>query len=209
MGREDWDCDRTSTRFKLRTFRNQAAAFIYVDRINRLRYAEKQILMPVFSREYSRDGHRYFVAEDVDIFYLKYIRMSQYDRAFYEVIRADLPCKLYFDIEYCRVLNPDRDGERAMGIFKDVLSNYLEMFLGFGISVTLTPGTYAATLMEFDSSDETKFSRHVVVIFPNNLVFRNTDDVCLRRNFTGVFSGKRFRIKEKSIISCHSVLLGT
>ena len=95
-----------------------------------------------------------------------------------------------------------------MGIFKDVLSNYLEMFLGFGISVTLTPGTYAATLMEFDSSDE-KFSRHVVVIFPNNLVFRNTDDVCLRRNFTGVFSGKRFRIKEKSIISCHSVLLGT
>ena len=54
--------------------------------------------------------------------------MSQYDRAFYEVIRADLPCKLYFDIEYCRVLNPDRDGERAMGVFKDVLCNYLEIF---------------------------------------------------------------------------------
>ena len=103
--------------------------------------------------------------------------MSQYDRPFYDVIRADLPCKLYFDIVYCRVINPSRDGERAMAIFKDVLSTYLEMFLGFEISVTLTPGNYAVTLMKFDSSDDTYFSRHVVVIFPNNLVFRNTDDV--------------------------------
>ena len=140
MLRQHWDRDITSTRFGLRTFQKQDPAFRYVNRINRLRYAKNQTLMPVFTRECSSAGNRYFVAEIVDTFYKKYIRMKQYDRAFYEVIRGGLPCKLFFDIEYCRVLKPDRDGERAMGLFRDVMSNYLQAFLGFGISGTFTSG---------------------------------------------------------------------
>ena len=177
MSREDWDRDITSIRFALRTFKKQEAAFRYVNRINRLRYAKKQTLMPVFAKECSSGGYRYFVAEDVDTFYKKYIRMKPFDRAFYEILRAGLPCRLYFDIEYCRVLNPDRDGEIAMGLFRDVLSNYLQAFFGFGISSTFTPGDHGATLVECDASDDKKFSRHLVVVFPKEFVFRNTDDV--------------------------------
>ena len=52
-------------------------------------------------------------------------------RSFYEVLRPDLPCNLYFDIENDKQLNSDRVGEEAMKIFRNCVINFLEMTLTF------------------------------------------------------------------------------
>ena len=82
----DWDRDATSTAFDLTTFKKQNEAFKYADRVNIARSARNELPMLVFSREISNEGHRYFIVDDVDSFYEKYIRMGARDRTFYEVM---------------------------------------------------------------------------------------------------------------------------
>ena len=68
-------------------------------------------------------GHIYFVVDDVDTFYEKYIRMGARDPTLYETIRGSLPCRLYFDIEFDAILNPNADGEKSMTIIQDCCSS--------------------------------------------------------------------------------------
>lgn len=44
------------------------------------------------------------------VLWRKYTQMDARRRHFYEVIQADRPCHLYFDLEYQRPANPDADG---------------------------------------------------------------------------------------------------
>ena len=72
----DWDRDATSTAFDLTTFKKQSEAFKYADMVNIARSARNERPMLVFSREISNEGHRYFIVDDVDSFYEKYILVS-------------------------------------------------------------------------------------------------------------------------------------
>ena len=67
--------------------------------------------------------HRYFVVDDVDTFYEKYIRMGARIRTVYEIIRGSLPCRLYFDIEFDAILNLNADGDKSMTIIQDCCSS--------------------------------------------------------------------------------------
>ena len=129
----DWDRDATSTAFDLTTFKKQSEAFKYADRVNIARSARNERPMLVFPREISNEGHRYYIVDNVDSFYEKYIRMGARDRTFYEIIRGSLPSRLYFDIEFDAILNPNADGEKSMTIFKTVLYGYIEMMFGYEV----------------------------------------------------------------------------
>ena len=96
---KDWDLDETILCFKLRFFRKQDTAFQYVDSVNVRRCSQNLPMLHVFGREFSPDGRRYFVVEDLPTFFHKYMNMSPKDRTFYEIIRAGQPCRLYFDLE--------------------------------------------------------------------------------------------------------------
>ena len=41
----------------------------------------------------------------------RYQRLPSLRRHFYEIIRADRPCHMYFDLEYSRGANPGADGD--------------------------------------------------------------------------------------------------
>ena len=57
-------------------------------RVNIARSARNERPMLFFSQEITDQGHRYFVVDDVDTFYEKYIRMGARDRLFAVVYPA-------------------------------------------------------------------------------------------------------------------------
>ena len=121
MGDIDWDRDDTSIAFALKSFKKRTLAVEYADNINTSRLTKNENLTAVFSREETKEGHRYFFVEDLSSFYQKYMTMSAKDRTMYEIIRLVLPCRLYFDIEFNKRLNDGMDSESSMTIFKKYL----------------------------------------------------------------------------------------
>ena len=118
---DNWHRDMTSIAFQLlTTFRKQKLAFNHANKLNVRRYFRNESPTHVFSREISARGHRYFLVENVSSFYHKYKQMNKRDLAFYEILRPDFPCRLYFDIEFDQTLNPYEDRETA--------TEYLENF---------------------------------------------------------------------------------
>ena len=107
------------------------------------------------------------------------------DRTFYEVILPESPCHLYFDIEFDKQLNPERDGESSMVIFKEFLSNLILKTLGLQISnfVIQDNGTFSGNILEMDASNFKKFSRHLLIHLPEGLVFRNNHHVAQFVNY--------------------------
>ena len=70
--------------------------------------------MRYFSREDpERGGVRRFVVSTYDEFWRRYKDLDHEKRHHYEIIRADRPCHLYYDLEYPVGANPEADGERA------------------------------------------------------------------------------------------------
>ncbi|KAI8108186.1 hypothetical protein M9434_006216 [Picochlorum sp. BPE23] len=86
----------------------------------------------------------------------------------YEVIRENFPCHLYFDLEFPRDaegLNKDIDGDA----YVDVLLAYVRKRLREGFSLEF-PDT---NVYELDSSSEAKFSRHLIVRIENHAFYNN------------------------------------
>ncbi|GIM02507.1 hypothetical protein Vretimale_7387 [Volvox reticuliferus] len=78
----------------------------------------------VFTREYRRkflgqgggggeptEYSRHFVATTYRVVWRRFQSLQATHRHFYEVIRSDRPCHLYFDIEFSRSANPGVDGD--------------------------------------------------------------------------------------------------
>ena len=63
------------------------------------------------------DGKRRFLVTTVKQFWNKYAMMDEMDKHFYEVIALHHTCRLYFDIEFERQLNPGLDGVAALDTF--------------------------------------------------------------------------------------------
>ncbi|WPT14083.1 DNA-directed primase/polymerase protein [Picochlorum sp. SENEW3] len=86
----------------------------------------------------------------------------------YEVIRENFPCHLYFDLEFPRDaegLNKDVDGDA----YVDVLLAYVRKRLREGFSLEFPD----ANVYELDSSSEAKFSRHLIVRIENYAFYNN------------------------------------
>ena len=175
MPNYDWSRDDTSMGYNLNTFTKQKAAITKAKRINAKRCSRDRPFVPVFSREMCDGGSRYFVVEDVTTFYRKYMDMKCRHRTFYEILQPNHTCHLYFDIEYNKILNPKRDGEKAMAIFKRYLTEKVQTILGLHISdfVIEENGSFSGNIIEFDASNVKKFSKHIVVHLPGPYFFRD------------------------------------
>ena len=172
---DNWDRDNTSIAFQLTTFRKQNLAYNHANKLNVHRYFRNESPTHVFSRECSASGHRYFLVENVSSFYHKYKQMNKGDLAFYEIFRPDFPCRLYFDIEFDQTLNPNEDGETAMIIFRKFLIQQVRSKFGVDISQFRAHenNAFSDHMVELDASNSKKFSRHIIITFPGNLVFQD------------------------------------
>jgi len=174
-----WHFDEAAKLFGLKSFVKQSLALEYLEEHNAKRVTEGKRELQLFGREFSAMGHRYFVVEEPRSFFQKYIRMPKEYRTFYEIIRGGRPCRLYFDIEFEKTLNPGVEGETSMEIFRKRLVWQLRNTL----SLDWHPDCFR--MVEVDSSTDDKFSRHLIVTLPNGVVFKDNEHV-------GVFVNKLY-----------------
>ncbi|KAJ3229941.1 hypothetical protein HDU81_004898 [Chytriomyces hyalinus] len=115
----------------------------------------------VFSYEIDihRPGIRRFLISTEDGFWTKYCSMAPAERVYYEVIRENMPCKLYFDIEFSIDLNPGLDTDAMMVAFKELVMQ--ELSDAFKLRVDIQH------ILDLDSTTDIKFSRHLIFNIPN------------------------------------------
>ncbi|KAI1887574.1 hypothetical protein AGOR_G00191710 [Albula goreensis] len=77
----------------------------------------------------------------------------------YEVIPAGAVCKLYFDLEFHKPSNINRDGRQMVASFIQYICEMLEEVYGITCS--------AKDVLNLDSSTEEKFSRHLIFLLPD------------------------------------------
>lgn len=66
-----------------------------------------------------------------------------------------MPCKLYYDLEFPKELNPTRDGAKMTSLLIDLTRSYLEDNWELSCS--------KSNFLILDSSTPEKFSRHVIL----------------------------------------------
>lgn len=136
-----------------RQFHTQQDAFDFADRED----PDGEYLR-VFSQELESNGSRKFLVSSYVEFWRRYKDIPQKFRHFYEIIREGWPCHAYFDLEFGKEENPDLDGEKAMDSFFHLLKRVLQLRMNIILD--------EKWIIEFDSSSDVKFSRHVIVRLP-------------------------------------------
>ena len=108
-------------------------------------------------------GRRRFLSTTYPIFQSKYLALSVELCHFYELIRRDKPCRLYFDVDYPQVPPYYTVGS----ITVDCLIRYVNHCL----NVQFGKQCSRSDVVILDSSTNEKFSQHIIypaVIFRNN-----------------------------------------
>ena len=124
----------------------------------------------ILSVETSKTGRRRYVVGNfgrlADYYWRK---LDASARHYYELIREGTPCRLYFDIEYCKETNPDI----ALQTDEDIIEDLIEEL---SIELTMKYGLHIARkdVVDLESSTAKKFSRHLIVHLPNNALFVDT-----------------------------------
>jgi hypothetical protein len=100
-------------------------------------------------------------------FFEKYRKARAEEKHFYEVIPEGHACKLYFDIEFNRDLNPSCDGDHLIDILIEAVSQELVRVFHIGKCTK-------NDVLDLDSSTDKKFSRHLIfnlkdAVFADNL----------------------------------------
>lgn len=128
----------------------------------------------VFAREVGKGGVRKFLVDTYAGFvkwaapeFDPYDRFSPLEAAaeiahqlaayvhYYEVILEDHPCWWYFDLEYATKANPGLVPALVAQAFRETLAGFCEEVLGAALD--------ESSLLELESSTESKFSLHVIV----------------------------------------------
>jgi hypothetical protein len=123
----------------------------------------------IFSTEKSGQGKRKYVVGHLGRFLDVYWRKSdRLHRHYYELIKERTPCRLYFDIEFSKLTNPDiSDGTADMLLREFFTELSLEVTQRYNPS---RPLQYS-DIIDLDSSTATKFSRHWIVHLPDQSLF--------------------------------------
>ncbi|ETV98458.1 hypothetical protein, variant [Aphanomyces invadans] len=111
-------------------------------------------------------GSRKFLVSDIDVFFDKYMQTPPTQRHVYEIIQADMPCHLYFDLEFKPAFNPHVNGDVLVRQLKHLVA--LQFYRKFGIHVSADKN-----MVDLVSTAPDKFSRHLVVIAPDGALFVN------------------------------------
>ena len=111
------------------------------------------------------DGRRRFCAAPYTDFVDKYLKLDYEMCHFYEVVCEDSPCRLYFDVEYDKKLNPGRFGLILTAMFINYVIHCLKVFYKVHCNYE--------DVLQLESSTEHKFSHHLVFHIPNILFLNN------------------------------------
>ncbi|XP_060190078.1 uncharacterized protein LOC132619142 isoform X2 [Lycium barbarum] len=104
------------------------------------------------------NGQRRFLVSTYKEFWRRYETMNPKFRHHYEVIQEGLPCHLYFDLEFNKRENADKNGDEMVDLLIQVVFDAVkEKYCLEGNN---------DWVVELDSSNEEKFSRHLIIRFP-------------------------------------------
>ena len=98
-------------------FGSQEEVFEYVDKINEERYDTDVPLVNEFAKNLIQIADDILQPQNFELFQQKYQLLNKTAKSFYEIIRGGLPCRLYFDLEYDKRINPRRDDTKTMTVF--------------------------------------------------------------------------------------------
>ncbi|XP_021765011.1 DNA-directed primase/polymerase protein-like [Chenopodium quinoa] len=123
-----------------------------------IKFAKEQANVRIFSYQDHFSGQRRFLVSTYQEFWRRYKNMDSKSRHHYEVIQDGFPCHLYFDLEFNRLENTNRDGNQMVDLLLLVIFEALhEKYHIQGEE---------DWVVELDSSTEAKFSRHLVLRIP-------------------------------------------
>ncbi|XP_022141220.1 DNA-directed primase/polymerase protein [Momordica charantia] len=142
------------TRFKLSkqvwaTFPRQEEA---------IKFAREHTGVHVFSYQDHFNGQRRFLVSSYNEFWQRYKSMDSKFRHHYEVIQEGAPCHLYFDLEYSKRINTGKNG--------DVMVDSLILVILEALNEKYSIQGSFDWILELDSSNEEKFSRHLIIRIP-------------------------------------------
>ena len=126
-----------------------------------IRYSLQDDDLSVFSMEVARGGERRFLVCSKETFWAFYKRCSS--KHYYEVIPRHKRCKLYFDLEFVKLFNPEKDGLQMTERLVQMVNTRLQQHFSCH--------SYIEDVLVLESSNETKFSIHLIfcsAVFQNN-----------------------------------------
>lgn len=160
----------------------------------------------VFAKELSSTGNRSYIVSSygrfVDYYWRKCLPTN---RHYYELIRDQTPCRLYFDLEFQKSANPELANdpklmEQLMTEFINELLEELELSFGSYFEElahkksgnSLCFSFSRRDIVDLDSSTPKKFSRHLIVHLPFGALFANAIEVGIFvKNFVSRVAGEQ------------------
>ncbi|XP_030448880.2 uncharacterized protein LOC115671456 isoform X2 [Syzygium oleosum] len=143
-----------------------------------INFAKGHPQVHVFRYQDHCNGQRRFLVSPYQEFWKRYNDMDPKLRHHYEVIQEGLPCHLYFDLEFNKRENGDKNGDEMVDLLIVVVFEVL-------LDKYSIQGN-EEWVVELDSSTEEKFSRHLILRIPmtafkdNSHVGAFVSEVCSR-----------------------------
>ncbi|KAJ6960816.1 uncharacterized protein [Populus alba] len=131
-----------------------------------MNFAKEHADVRIFSYQDHHNGQRRFLVSTYREFWRRYKNMDAKFRHHYEVIQEGLPCHLYFDLEFSRRDNAERNGDEMVDLLISVTLEAL--FEKYSIQGNQD------WIVELDSSTAEKFSRHLIIRIPKTAFKDNT-----------------------------------
>ena len=116
---------------------------------------EKYSGTKLYCFESKLEGKRRFWVAQWESFIDSYYSCPPLERHVYEIIRENYPCRLYFDLEFQRLLNPNTDGAYLCELWLNLVCTKLYELYNVYIGKN--------QIVMLDSSTNKKFSRHVII----------------------------------------------
>lgn len=123
-----------------------------------IRFSKEHAHTNVFSYQDHLSGQRRFLVSTYNEFWRRYNNMDPQIRHHYEVILEGSPCHIYFDLEFNAKLNKKRDADEMVDIL--VAATFSALHDKYSIE------GQEEWIIELDSSNEEKFSRHLIIRIP-------------------------------------------
>ncbi|GJQ12621.1 hypothetical protein GpartN1_g4412.t1 [Galdieria partita] len=146
---------------------SKAKCFHFPTQSAALEAAAKLPGLELFSEDLDSSGTRHYLLASYNDFWEIYRKRT--NKHFYEVIRENVSCKLYFDLEYVQACNTH--------IQESLLLESIAKLVKEGLKQILKRKDYALLpylrCLVLDSSSKEKFSKHIVfpkIVFPNNRI---------------------------------------
>ncbi|XP_013400289.1 DNA-directed primase/polymerase protein-like, partial [Lingula anatina] len=109
-------------------------------------------------------GKRMYLTASYHHFWHYYRQLPESKRLHYEIIPEGAVCKLYFDLEFNKSLNPSKDGDVMVDSFIKFVCFHLDTMFGVYCDRSM--------VLDLDASTTEKFSSHLIFQLPG-AVFRN------------------------------------